>query len=886
MSSVKRFDINPALKFDISEKRGVSILATSETAVAADRFDQLIAHILGKRDDAFKNPALLIVALATAFEALTNESDLRAFLEQLSNAGHWGNGVYVTWAREQGIARRRISPLLCIAQQETSWQATDWDSAVDQFADVVSRLYPRTKKTRISSRLSPVFMDAQCWLYTYLPMPHVAHVTGAVPMAHLPDSAWIRRFQLPLPGPTTVEREDQVVEEAEERIVEAIFENTIQLSGIWFIERLEKVAQGLTSAGSHVSDARAWQIVSQRLKDLSILLQDCGPIEALLLGWALDIATFGTSRRVNPRVATLSKYLYGAAGHLHKKLREQQCHPLSLSHEAWQDFFKALIDENPGNQTLRAALSSFHRFLCRMLGTDFIPWLFHDRHAAKQQPRANVVWPHEFDRMHSIFRDLTQDHRLVDQLDAWCALLRDSTLRFGELVGLQLHSIQIDEESIELEVAPHRGRHPLKTKAARRILRVVNPAAVEGIRNWLKRREEEAAAPSDLLFGDPHRPDRIYQLGKSYRLFNKALKRSTCDKTASMHITRHAYISVAIDKALTGIGVSFSEVNPIHRIKVAAGHNAEWITILSYGHLSEDSLRIQLDQQIEQRFKSCATAARWTGLTEENLRQRKHRYGQKGWNLWHAVLSKAETRDCRATAPSLASPVEHSQATTTVTWEMVCHVLTDLDAGLPHHSAALRCDTTEHLVSRMQTAAESLKLLEGGPFGNGLFPSRFDRLVSPDWQRFMSCLARLNDEELARVVESWRRCSRGLLLSLDHPPRARPFLHALRDGGFPITRLVIRASRKPSSLPTHTPDQKTNPQLERALSLLAQVYNGYPQVEQMSPRRGRPTVYLQLFTTTLTGAACAAPAACDMRTLNGAMTVLYTFFTLKTSPTK
>lgn len=886
MPSMKNFaDFNPALKFDISEKRGVSILATSETAVSTNRFDQFIERLLEKQNDLFQDPCLLIVALAAAFEGLTNEADLLAFLKQLPNACHWGDGAYVTWVREQGIARRRISPLLRIAQQQALLQSTDWRSAVDQFADVFSRLYPRSKKSRTSSKLSPVFMDAQCWLYTYLPMPHVAHVTGAVPMTHLPDSAWIRRFQLPLPAPT-VEREDKVVEEAEERIVEALFANAIQLSGAWFIERLEKVAQGLTSAGSHVSDTKAWQVVSQRLRDLSIQLQECGPIEAIILGWALDIATFGTSRKVNPRVATLSKYLYVAASRLHKKLREQQSHPMSHSNETWQKFFKELIDENPSDQSLRAALSSFHRYLCRMLGTDFIPWLFNDRNTAKQPPRANVVWPHEFDRLHSIFRELTQDHRLVAQLDAWSALLRNSTLRFGELVGLQLHSIQIGDNSIELEVAPHRGSRPLKTHAARRVLHIVDPTAVAGIRNWLDRREKQAAAPSDFLFGDPHRSDHIYQLGKCYRLFNKALKLSTGDSCVSMHITRHAYISIAMDKALSEIGGKFSEINPIHRIKGAAGHAVDWTTILTYSHLSEDSLRAHIDKQIAQRLTSCAAASRWTGMTEANLRQRKHRYGKDGWSLWHALLDKAGGHRRQGTDPLAAVPVAPTPTEITVTCEMVWHVLTDLDAGLSPDCVALRCGVPEFIVTHMQTIAQSIQLLDSDTPLDDLIAFRFDRLGNQDWQRFISYLSRLDTEEVSAVLDSWRRCARGLMLSLDHPSKARPFVRALRDGGFPITRLVIRASRKPSSPPAHTPDQENNPPLERALSMLDQIYNGCPQVEQMSPRRGRPSVYLQLFTTTLTGASCAAPAACDMRSVHGAMTVLYTFLKLKSPPTK
>lgn len=881
-STKNSVDFNPALKFARSDQRGVSILATSETAVAAGRFDKFVVDLLEKRDEVFQHPHLLIVALATAFEGLTNEADLRAFLKELPNACHWGDGLYVTWAREQGIARRRISPLLRIARQQAPFPPTDWNAVVDQLAEVVSRIYPRKKHTRTSSKLSSLFMDAQCWLYTYLPMPHVAHATGAVPMTHLPDSAWLRRFQLPLPSPTA-EREDKVVEEAEERIVEALYSNAIQLSGAWFIERLEKITQGLTSTGSQVSDARAWQIVSQRLRDLSIELQDCGPIEALVLGWALDIATHGTSQKVNPRVGTLSKYIYVAAGRLHRKLREQQSHPMSLSHEKWQTFFKELIDENPSDQSLRAALSSFHRYLCRMLGTDFIPWLFNDRNASKQPPRANVVWPHEFDRLHSIFRHLTQDQRLISQLDAWCALLRDSTLRFGELVGLQLHSIQINEGSIELEVAPHRGRHPLKTHAARRVLQVVDPAAVAGIRNWLDRREKEAAAPSDFLFGDPHRPDRIYQLGKCYRLFNKALKLSTGDASVSMHITRHAYVSVAMDTALSQIGEKFSEINPIHRIKVVAGHAAEWITILTYSHLPEDSLRAQIDRQIAQRLTSCAAVSRWTGLTEENLRQRKHRCAKDGWRLWHAVLDKVGSPTLQGIVLPAAAPSEPIPTEITVTSEIVWHVLSDLDSGLPHDRVASRCSVPECVVSRIQTIAQSIRLLDSETPLSDHIVCRFDRLHNQDWQRFISHVSRLDFEEASAAIDSWRRCARDLMFSLDHPSKARPFVRALRDGGIPITRLVVRASRKPSSAPAPLPAPENNPTLEKALSLLAQVYNSSPQVEQMSPRRGRPSVYLQLFTTTMTGSACAAPAACDMRSMNGAMTVLFTFHKLKKS---
>jgi hypothetical protein len=351
-----------------------------------------------------------------------------------------------------------------------------------------------------------------------------------------------------------------------------------------------------------------------------------------------------------------------------------------------------------------------------------------------------------------------------------------------------------------------------------------------------------------------------------------------------MHITRHACISIAMDSALSEIGEKFSEINPIHRIKVAAGHTAEWTTILTYSHLVEDSLRAHLDRQIAQRLTSCAAASRWTGLTDANLRQRKHRYTKDGWSLWHSVLDKAASPRSPGAALPVAAPSEPSPTEITVSCEMVWHVLADLDSGLSLGCVASRCSVPECVVNRIQTIAQSIRLLDSDtPIGDHIV-CRFDRLGNQDWQRFISHVSRLDSEEASAAIDSWRRCARDLMFSLDHQSKARPFVRALRDGGFPITRLVVRASRKPSSAPAPLPASENNPTLEKALSLLAQVYNSRPQVEQMSPRRGRPSVYLQLFTTTMTGSACAAPAACDMRSMNGAMTILLTFHKLKQYP--
>lgn len=108
-STKNSVDFNPALKFARSDQRGVSILATSETAVAAGRFDKFVADLLEKRRPIFQGPHLLVVPLATAFEGLTNQADLRAFLKELPNACHWGDGLYVTWDREHAptIGRTR-----------------------------------------------------------------------------------------------------------------------------------------------------------------------------------------------------------------------------------------------------------------------------------------------------------------------------------------------------------------------------------------------------------------------------------------------------------------------------------------------------------------------------------------------------------------------------------------------------------------------------------------------------------------------------------------------------------------------------------------------------------------------------------------------------------
>ncbi|MDE2604890.1 MAG: hypothetical protein KGL68_03110 [Burkholderiales bacterium] len=836
------------------------ITVTAKAAQEVAAFDSFLDALV-RQSPAFQRLGVAeqMVACVVALEDVAVE-DVHPMLAATSNPTILPDGYYVSWKVGNEMRRCKLSPLTVLALKKVDPEKVKWQATIDSFSRNAAQIYPFRQTGRIDARLQEMLWDRAAWQYLHLPMPVVAHLTGLVRLTLLPDTAWLRRFGLPVPSPELDAALEPELAEVQESIAEAVYSGEKQLSGAWFVDELLKACSGLIGTGVQLSDAAAWRSLVGRLRDLGNKLKTAGPIEALLLGWTLDIATFGSARKKNPRVKTLANYLNSAARKLHNALRETGKSPLDMTDEDWEEFFEGLDVAESDDANLRPALASFQRYLVRSIDAKPIPRLW-AVNAQIRAPRANVVWPHEFDAVEAEVARLTFEPRVRDQLAVWNFVLRKTPLRFGELVGLQLRSIRILEGAVEIAVAPHGGLHPLKTPSARRILPVGSVQEVQLLLDWLERRRVEGASTEDLLFGDPAAPKRLFKIGLCYRVYSSALKTVTGDPTVVVHSTRHAFLSAGVESRLLEIEVS-SLINPLQELTAWAGHKSVGTTFSTYAHLVERVFRHWTDEAIQKHLTRHVDAARWIGCSPEPLRQRLHRKGAQAWSLWQEIV------EATGTAPSLiethrTGPARASISTAPISrFRQFVRVAHDLSEVVDPTSVALRnsvtADSVEAVLAVLQGDFES-SMGSKVPWRRKAEALNFSRLSRPGWDNLISAMETPVDRAaLAAVCGALRPSG----IDLDGAARfLGEALRVLKSAGFAANRFVIRYAQEEGA-PALAPLT-----VMKAQARFEGVYGATPQVERVRVRRSRPASYLLLLANPTDGTRCAPAASSDLRTL-------------------
>lgn len=604
-------------------QQGFHFTPTEYTQRAADRFGKFMENIICSPVKTPIEPKALVAACTVAFELL-NYKDFPAFLVQLTQVKSYGDSAYVSWQTNGRLDRRAISAFTLIALSKLP-AAVDWPSTLPKVLPSVLSLYDFTDLPKPGQTLKSVFQDLQAWVYLQMPMPFLSHHMECVRATPLPESAWQRRFLLHAP-PVSRQESKERAELTEETgvVMETYLETTPLLSGAWYVEELTSICGGLTGSKVSMRDSRVWKVLLLRFKSLSSLLRDAGPNEAVLTGWAMFVSQLGTLRKKNPRVSRLAGYLSTAAKRLHSALRSTGRHPADLSSNEWDQLFHDVLAQDPANNTLRAALASFHSYLCITFDAEPIGWLFKSLERA-QRPRTNCIWPHEIARLPDAIDRSTNDLRLRDQLKTWSRLLTSVQIRFGEQKWIRHKDIIVFADHIQIHLANQSQVGSGKTPAADRLVFIHTPEAIQVLKDWLARPEFRSADPGGFIFAAPDNPRQIYKLGKGYALLTRCLKEVTGCNDFSVHLCRHTCISLALEQALLQM-VEFHEINPIHEVQVQSGHRSAETTWRTYFHLPENCMRFWHDRALRRLRISNRAAAWWSGRSDVNLRQDKHRW--------------------------------------------------------------------------------------------------------------------------------------------------------------------------------------------------------------------------------------------------------------------
>ncbi len=560
----------------VSSAAGMLIRPTHESPAAAARFECFIKWTLSDAVTALSPPQLTIAAVL-AFEGFAKESDLLACLSALPFVIRRNDDLQASWMSNDVVGRRNLSAMTALALAKidrSNLVQFNWGEELKKFKDTLHRFYPGANKLPKSELLTQALHDASAWLYLHCPMACYAYLSGQLSLSLLPDSVHDRRSGRRVHEQANSEATTthDPLAEAKDLAIEKAFDDARPTSHSRWIVQALKTLVSVTSGvdGIRSADYLARDKVRQRLGSVCTTMKRNGsPVDALLLAWVLFLLESGSVRLRNPKVSTIARYVHAIVESVHSALNRLSIAPSELDQGAWEGLFKDLLAADYLSNEARCALASFHFFLVSEFGLDPSPWLFVGA-AEISPPVANVVWPHEIARAFDLITNFGLDPRLRQMMAVMLALGADNKMRIGEIRSLRLSSLQKYGDDLLLQIAPRRSHHQGKSESARRILNFSNAEHRIFIEAWLQRRYSESAESGDLLFGDPHQPQKGYKLGACQRLLNQILRSATGDSSVSFHALRHSVICREVLQTLMTADVHHS-ISPIHKTAAESG---------------------------------------------------------------------------------------------------------------------------------------------------------------------------------------------------------------------------------------------------------------------------------------------------------------------------
>lgn len=875
----------PRLKVVHIETSGYSFAPTPATAAAAQQFTEFMKDVIQSITTGSMTATQRTVACVIAFELLRGD-DLLPFLDAIKNAQRLGVKTYVTWSTPRGQQRRELSPFTLISFARCV-PDVEWAGEIATFNQRITTFYEFGTTKPIHRTLATVFLDLQAWAYLHLPMPLMASYLQVLPITHLPDSAWFRRFRLVAPiAPSVQMKQRDMFGDADGQVMETLLESKMSLSGYWVITELLEVFGGLCGVGVKISDTRARRQLAVNLNRLARKLDMAGPNEALMVGWAIHLTRFGSARKADPKVSTVFRYLSAGARQIYAAMRTTGAHPCDINTCTWKEMFKDLLKEHDGDSIFRNATISFHTFLIRMLDVEPQNWLYRSSLDYCHTPRANMIWPHEIQALPDAISTSSIDDRMAEQAIAWSLLLTSVPMRISELKWIRLSDVTLANGQLELDILAHRHAGFGKTNAASRKCQTDDQRCIVTLLAWRDRREKEGADLDDLLFGDPHNKDKLYRFGASYTLLNKALKIVTGDPEFSSHLCRHTVISHAIEYALFNLDKA-QEVNPLHIIKVAAGHKSEETTITSYFHLPESCCRHWIDHALRQIKFAYKPIEAWTGIKGSALAQKQHRGKADHWHVMDAVQSAAVERAPVCTMLIHQYP-EISNSTPTasrIRLAKIVDVVADYQAGHNTEALGLRNSIDASMAHTIVDAIHGLYgLLTTTKRGTGVAqnaadksvaPARskidFYRMREPRWVYACKAAASVSSEDQSIVSRYWLSSVRGGTIELVNSHHMLQFLEFLKHCGIGANRIVVRIDGK------HACGQQKQEINQPIRDAFATAFGLTPQFEVLGARRGREACAIQVLTRPVRSNCVVAPATNDTQTLSALIFSIFVF---------
>ena len=823
-------------------------------AYAARRFSHLIDTTL-RGEVQFQTPACCVAWSLIVFDALGTRQDLAGALAGLAGLYTWKNHLCLDWQDADGRQQRRYLSLLTQAALASGLpakiDATETLAAIDT---LLADFYP-THPGRYT--LDLLLADARAWFREHLPDPLYAHVAGLVRMSSLPRTVLAREESRQALMADDPPGELPIRPEGFQVALGAYLSSCGHDHGNWLIAELTRICRRDKSLGNAQDRKR----MLEGCLALAQRADDAGPISALILAWAIDLLESGTRRKAQIRAVSAGKYIGSAADRLLAAFRGRNIE--SVHAEQFVNIYRQLLDGLSSSQarTLASALSSWHFFLSTWFEVEPLNQSLH-KWLPKTSPKANLLWPHEVDRIRSWLAEEGMELRLAHQLRVAFEILAAIRIRASELLNLRLQNISTDANAAHVEIATAARDGGLKSEAARRVQTTTDPATVAILRDWIGKRLEDGAYPSDYLFGDPYRPEKKYRSGQLYVALNRVLKAVTGDMNVASHALSHTHVSLrwleATRKRMQ------TDINPFEQLASEAGHESPHTGFSVYFHFGEVWLRESLDKIFGARLHRWPAVSNWVGMSHDAFRQARSRWlrHHPGADAGHAALHFIRQTIPAPEAPSAARTVPvctpdkprllGKQSPLSLAKSL--DLLNDIQFGHGMQAIALRGDlSTTRVAAFAEIAKQLLERLAEGPRhaqpateevavalvhewlnpagGRRIDFSRTGQGKVVDLYDFLN--RRFDADSSQAGIGSWQDCYRRGYISLESPSLAAGIIGLLDAAEVPRSLLIIRTAADLA------PRTRAHFKALFRTGIVAQ-----PTFETVRSRYGRPSAYL------------------------------------------
>ncbi len=797
-------------------------------------------------------PVGCVLACLLAFDSLASPQDLERAYEASKLAERWDGRVRIAWVDEGRIDARYLSDMTVVAHMgNDKWPPyADVAQEVERFA--VLHLGSHTT-------LLGIVESGAMWLQLHLAPVLFGHVLKTAPMAGLGASVLARERTgraLLTGGSNPPINERRTIDRISARTIEAAMlgRSPSVFGGARFLAELSIALRPPTKG----SNAAKRATVLDKLSGLVVKLDSEDEVVAAIFAYALDLLANGTWGKRELAPGTPAHYVGSFAEKFRNQMIGQRFQ--TIKEKDYALIYTAILDSD-GHVApyLHAGLKGFHRFLRQWLDVPKLPKDIFG--AADAVVEANVIWPHELDRVFGWLQDAPKS-RLVLQLEVALAIAVHGMIRIAELQLLRIKNIIQHKELIEIEISREIRDGREKSKEGRRRLTVADGFAREKIDAWLARRTVESATKENYLFGDPVDPSRVAYRGHMQVWLNKLLKAATGDTEVSFHTLRHTR---ATNRAADFLcSPNNGEVSELDLLANEAGHAGGHTTCRYYVHRFENALRLSVDRALSTRTLPYAAFEAWSGLSQATLRQRVSRERKRSsplGTLWESVAQRAMRVQlkCRDDGLKYEDPVNPLVVLVpeALQFRQVVGALSDVACRQPLTAAELRNDLSrdelgaileatgrfaghhgERILGLPDFVAAGVDALRDSSGRRlGLTPD-FRRTRQVRWRNLAKAVSRSDKDQLQTALHFWRAGLQSRHLAVRAGHGLGQFLALIKHAGIPAGQLSLFWA------PPSSDESESLCHLNDVQATSRATFGSSISVRRKSFRAGRPVVWL------------------------------------------